>query len=346
MPFVKSCLRAALSLLAPIALVATSQTAMANNVVNVYSYRQPVLIEPLFEAFRDKTGIRVQYVFAKKGLVERLAQEGSNSPADVLLSSDVGKLAEAFERGLTQPVTSEAISGNVPAALREPGNHWFALTMRARVLFVSRERVNQDNFSYAELADPKWKGKICVRSGQNSYNIGLFAAMIAHKGMDATKAWLTGLKANLARKPSGNDRAQAKAIYAGECDLAIANTYYMGKMVTNEKDPEQKDWAAATKIVFPTFEGGKTHVNISGMALSKHAPNKENALKLMEFLASPQAQQIYAKGNFEYPVAPNVEATDLVKSWGDFTPDDLAIGKLYEHQRDASILVDEVLFDQ
>lgn len=338
--------------IAAVAIVLSSplQPAQAaSDVVNVYSYRQPVLIDPLFEAFRKQTGISVKYVFAKKGLIERLAQEGRNSPADLVLTADAGRLVEANERGLTQEVTSPAITNSVPPALRDPDNHWFGLTMRARVLFVSQKRVSQAQFTYAELADPKWKGRICIRSGGHPYNIGLIAAMIAHQGKEATKAWLTGLKANLARRPTGNERAQAKAIYAGECDLAIANTYYMGKMLTNEKDPEQKNWAAASRIVFPTWQGGpngKTHVNISGMAMTKHAPNKANALKLMEFLASPDAQGIYAEGNFEYPVAAGVAASELVQSWGSFTPDDLEIGKLHDFQREANTIVDQVQFDQ
>ena len=346
MPSIKSCLGIfTVSLLAVMSAMAVPVLA-ASEVVNVYSYRQPVLIDPLFEAFRAKTGIEVKYVFAKKGLIERLAQEGRSSPADIVLTADAGRLVETSARGLTQAVTSQTILDNVPAALRDPDDQWFGLTMRARVLFVSNARVSKASFTYTDLANPRWKGRICMRSGSHPYNIGMIAAMIAHQGKEATKSWLTGLKANLARRPTGNERAQAKAVYSGECDIAIANTYYMGKMLTNEKDPEQKDWAAASKIVFPTWQDGKTHVNISGMAMTKHAPNKANALKLMEFLASPEAQTLYAEGNFEYPVAKGTEPSGLVRSWGSFTPDDLAIGKLHEFQREASTLVDEVRFDQ
>ena len=320
--------------------------ALADGAVNVYSYRQPTLIEPLFKAFTKSSGIKVNYIFSKNGLIERLAQEGQNSPADVLLSSDVTRLVTASQRDLVQPVSSDSINGNVPAALRDGGNRWFALTMRARVIYAARERVSQQQFTYAELADPKWKGRICIRSGQHPYNLGLFAAMIAKSGAEVTKTWLAGLKSNLARRPVGNERAQAKAIFYGECDLAIANTYYMGKMATNKKQPEQQDWAKAARIIFPTWSDGSTHVNVSGMAMTKHAPNKANALKLMEFLSSPEAQQIYAKGNFEYPVADGVEASDMVKSWGNFKRDDLPIANLAEHQGRASKLVDEVLFDQ
>lgn len=319
--------------------------ASAEQVVNVYSYRQPTLIQPLFDAFTARTGIEVRAVFADNGLVERLAQEGRNSPADLLLTSDVGRLVEAANRGLAQPVASEIILADVPANLRDAENRWFGLTMRARVVYASKERAPITAISYEELADPKWRGKICMRPGNHPYNLGLIAAMIAHKGEDFTRGWLEGLKANLAVKPSGNDRAQAKSVFAGECDLAIANTYYMGKMLTEQKEPEQKQWAGAVKIVFPSSPDFGTHVNISGMMLTANAPNRDNALKLMEFLASDEAQQIYANGNFEYPVNPRVPASDLVRSWGDFTPDSLNVAEIAKFEPAASRLVDEVQFN-
>lgn len=319
--------------------------ASAEQVVNVYSYRQPTLIQPLFDSFTARTGIEVRAVFADNGLVERLAQEGRNSPADLLLTSDVGRLVEAANRGLAQPVASEIILADVPANLRDAENRWFGLTMRARVVYASKERAPITAISYEELADPKWRGKICMRPGNHPYNLGLIAAMIAHKGEDFTRGWLEGLKANLAVKPSGNDRAQAKSVFAGECDLAIANTYYMGKMLTEEKEPEQKQWAGAVKIVFPSSPDFGTHVNISGMMLTANSPNRDNALKLMEFLASDEAQQIYANGNFEYPVNPRVPASDLVRSWGDFTPDSLNVAEIAKFEPAASRLVDEVQFN-
>lgn len=325
--------------------VFSSAPARAEEVVNVYTYRQPVLIEPLFNAFTEATGIKVQYVFADKGLIERLEQEGASSPADVLLTADLGRLVEATEKGLTQPVDSAAINENVPENLRDPANNWFSLTMRARVVYASKERVKEEKISYEDLADPKWKGKICTRSGQHPYNVELIAAVIAHKGVDATREWLQGVKANLARKPAGNDRAQAKGVFAGECDLAIMNTYYLGKMLTEEKEPEQKQWAEAVRIIFPSSDAMGTHVNVSGMLMTKNAPNKDNALKLMEYLASDDAQRIYAEANFEYPVDPSVQPSELVRSWGTFTPDNLPILKLAEFQKQASTLVDEVQFD-
>jgi iron(III) transport system substrate-binding protein len=338
--------RSILSSAAALALVmGLSSAARADGEVNVYSYRQPSLIDPLLQAFTAKTGIQVRTVFADNGLVERLAQEGRNSPADLLLTADVGRLVEATLRDLGQPVASPAILDKVPANLRDPGNLWFGLTMRARVVYASIERARISTISYEELADPKWKGKICLRPGNHPYNLGLIAAMIAHKGEDATREWLKGVKANLAVKPSGNDRSQAKSVYAGECDLAIANTYYMGKMLTNNEEPEQKDWAKAVRIVFPASSEFGTHVNISGMMLTKNAPNKDNAVKLMEYLASDEAQRLYADGNFEYPVNPAVEASEIVKSWGSFTPDSLNVAEIARLEPAAAKLVDEVEFN-
>ena len=322
-----------------------SGPARADGEVNIYSYRQPALIDPLLQAFTAKTGIRARTVFADSGLVERLAQEGRNSPADVLLTADVGRLVEAASRGLGQPVTAPAILGKIPANLRDAGNLWFGLTMRARVVYAAITRAGIAAITYEELADPKWKGKICLRPGNHPYNLGLIAAMIAHKGEDGARQWLRGLKANLAVKPSGNDRSQAKSVFAGECDLAIANTYYMGKMLTNTEEPEQQDWARAVRIVFPSSPEFGTHVNISGMMLTKNAPNKDNALKLMEYLAGDEAQRLYADGNFEYPVNPAVEASEIVKSWGTFTPDALNVAEIARLEPAAAKLVDEVAFN-
>ncbi len=332
-------------LIALAAFAALQTSAHAAEEVNVYSYRQPELINPLFEQFTKETGIAVRTVFAEKGLIERMEQEGALSPADLLMTADVGRLVIAADKGLAQPVELPEILDKVPAALRDTGNLWFGLTMRARVVYVSKDRVMQDTFTYEELADPKWKGKICSRPGNHPYNLGLIAAMISHKGEAAAKEWLTGLKANLAIKPSGGDRDQAKGVFAGECDLAISNTYYMGKMLTNEKEPEQKDWAKATRIVFPSSAEIGTHVNISGMLLAKNAPHKDNALKLMTFLASDEAQQLYANGNFEYPVNPAVPASEIVQSWGKFTPDTLNVAEIAKLEKTASKLVDEVQFN-
>jgi iron(III) transport system substrate-binding protein len=319
--------------------------ARADGVVNVYSYRQPPLVQPLFDLFTKETGIAVRMVFSDKGLIERLEQEGELSPADVLLTSDVARLVEAADKGLAQAVDSTVITDAMPASLRSGKNLWFGLTMRARVVYASVARVPQTEISYEELADPKWKGKICTRPGDHPYNLGLIAAMIAKRGDDATRAWLLGVKANLAVRPSGDDRAQAKSIFAGECDLALGNTYYMGLMLTNTKDPEQKDWAKASRILFPSSKDMGTNVNISGMALTAHAPHRENALKLMEFLAGDEAQSLYAAQNFEYPVNPKVPASDIVKAWGGFTPEALNLEDMARNQKRASKLVQETRFN-
>jgi iron(III) transport system substrate-binding protein len=328
-----------------VGLWAWLQPASADGVVNVYSYRQPPLVQPLFEAFKKATGISVKMVFSDKGLIERLQQEGELSPADILLTSDVGRLVDAADKGVVQAVDSKAITDAIPASLRSAKKLWFGLTMRARVVYASVARVPQTSVSYEELVEPKWKGKICTRPGDHPYNLGLIAAMIAKRGEDATRAWLLGVKANLAVKPSGDDRAQAKSIFAGECDLALGNTYYMGLMLTNTKDPEQKDWAKASRILFPSSEAMGTNVNISGMAMTAHAPNHDNALKLMEFLASDDAQALYAAQNFEYPVNPKVPASDIVKAWGGFTPEALNLEEIARNQKLASKLVQETGFN-
>jgi iron(III) transport system substrate-binding protein len=322
-----------------------AQPVLAEGVVNVYSYRQPPLLQPLLMRFTKETDIVVKMVFSDKGLIERLQQEGELSPADILLTSDVGRLVDAADKGLTQPIDSKVILKNVPANLRSDKNLWFGLTMRARVIYASVARVAQTSISYEELADPKWKGKICTRAGDHPYNLGLIAAMIAKRGEDATRTWLLGVKANLAVKPSGDDRSQAKSVFAGECDLALGNTYYMGLMLTNTKDPEQKDWAKANRILFPSSAVMGTNVNISGMAMTAHAPNRDNALKLMEFLASDEAQSLYAAQNFEYPVNPKVAASDIVKAWGSFTPDALDLADIAHNLKQASKLVQETGFN-
>lgn len=333
------------ALAAVFALLAGSVASAAEE-VNIYSYRQPVLIAPLLKAFTEKTGIKTNVVFAEEGLADRMAAEGANSPADLLFTVDIGRLQDAKEKGVTQPVQSSAINDNIPAKYRDPEGHWFGLTTRARVVYASKERVKQDAITYEELADPKWKGRICMRAGNHVYNVALIASMIAHHGAAKAEEWLRGVKQNLARKPAGNDRNQVKGIYSGECDLAVANTYYMALMMTNEQEPEQKLWAASARIIFPNTHDRGTHVNISGMALAKYAPNKDNALKLMAFLASEEGQEIYARVNNEFPVKPGVPAGEIAKSWGSFKADDLSIATIGKLRKEAIDLVDKVGFNE
>ena len=311
--------------------------------INIYSYRQPFLIQPLTDAFTEQTGIKVNVAYLRKGMIERMKAEGKRSPADVVLTVDISRLAAVVEANLTQPVLNKTLEKNIPTIYRDPDNHWFGLTTRARIIYASKDKVPDGEVTtYENLADPKWKGRICTRSGTNAYTVALTSAIIHHHGAEKAEEWLRSVKNNLARKPQGNDRAQVKAIWAGECDIAIGNTYYMGKML---KDPEQKAWADSVRIVFPVFENGGTHVNISGIALAKHSPNKENAIKLMEFLSSPEAQKIYAFANFEYPIAPNAEPAELVKNWGTFTPDDVNLMDLAKLRSTALKLTEIVDFD-
>jgi iron(III) transport system substrate-binding protein len=322
-----------------------SAPAAAGETVNIYSYREPGLIAPLLKAFTDKTGITTNVVFAQAGLNERLAAEAQNSPADVLLTVDIARLTEAKEAGLTQAAAAKTVTDNIPASLRDGEGHWLALTMRARVVYASKDRVKQGSISYEELADPKWKGKICSRSGQHAYNTALIASIIAHKGEAAAETWLRGVKENLAQKPAGGDREQVRDVYAGKCDIAIGNTYYMALMQANTKNPEQQEWAKAVKIILPNAADRGSHVNVSGIALAKHAPNKDNAIRLMEFLASAEAQRIYATTNNEYPVNPAVAPSDVVKSWGTLKPDALPLETISKYRKKASELVDRVGFD-
>ena len=274
--------------------------------------------------------------------MDRVKAEGINSPVDVILTVDIGRLSNAKSAGVTQAIAGSAIHDNIPAEYRDPDGHWFGVTTRARVIFASKERVLQDQITYEELADPKWKGKICTRSGQHSYNIGLFASMIAHHGEEYTKTWLTALRNNLARKPQGNDRGQAKAIFSGECDLAIGNTYYVGEMQTNERKPEQKQWVASIKVLFPNVNDRGSHVNISGMAMAKYAPHGDNARKFMEFLASAKAQEIYAEQVYEYPVKPGTSVSQIVRQFGELKPDRLSLQIIAKNRKPASRLVDKV----
>lgn len=338
-----------LTALAAAALAGTmlaAPVALAQETVNIYSYRQPDLIKPVLDAFTEQTGIQTETLFLDKGLEDRIAAEGTNSPADVILTIDIARLTAAQDKGVTQPVVDETINANIPAEYRDADGNWFGVTRRGRVIWASKDRVEEDAISYADLADPKYKGKICIRSGQHDYNIALFASLIAHWGEAATEEWMKGFKENLARRPDGNDRGQAQNIMAGECDLALGNTYYVGLMMNNEEEPEQKDWANAIKVIFPTIdEDSGTHVNVSGMALAKNAPNKEAALELMRFLSSDEAQQIYAADVYEYPVKDGVAASEDVQSFGELNADTLPLTDIAKNRRAASEMVDRVGLD-
>ncbi len=326
-----------------IALLLSSAAPALAEEVNIYSHRQPELIQPLLDAFTAETGITTNVAFVDKGMAERLTAEGDRSPADLVLTVDIARLTEVVDAGVTQPVTSTVLEANIPAEFRDPAGQWFGLTARARIIYASKDRVQAGEVTtYEDLADPKWQGRICTRSGTHDYNVALTAAIMAHHDEAFTKTWLEGVKANLARKPDGGDRDQVKAIWAGECDIAVGNTYYMGQMLA---DPEQAEWAGSVNVVFPSFADGGTHMNLSGVAMTKAAPNKEAALKLMEWLSGDTAQKIYAETNYEFPVKAGVERSQLVQSWGTFTPDTKPLTEIAALRPAALRLIETVDFD-
>ncbi|MCS5563193.1 Fe(3+) ABC transporter substrate-binding protein [Marinobacter qingdaonensis] len=336
-------MRMKLAATAAMALSALPLSASADGEVNIYSYRQAYLLEPLLNAFEKETGIDTNVVFAKKGLAERLEREGRNSPADVVMTVDISRINELVERDLVQGVENQTLNQNIPENLRHPEGKWFALTTRGRLIFTSRERVEEGEITtYEQLADDKWNDRICTRSGKHPYNIALFSSMIAHHGEADTQAWLEGVKDNLARKPQGGDRDQIKAIAEGVCDISIGNSYYYGNML---RDDNQRAIAEQVRLVFPNAEGRGTHVNISGISLTKSAPNRENAIRLMEFLSSAEAQRIYAEANTEYPANPDVTPSGLVAEWGAINPDQLSLQEIAENRNAAVKLVDRVDYD-
>lgn len=336
-------MRMKLAATAAMALAAMPLSASADGEVNIYSYRQAYLLEPLLNAFEKETGIDTNVVFAKQGLAERLEREGRNSPADVVMTVDISRLNELVERDLVQGVDSDVLSSNIPDNLRHPEGKWFALTTRGRLIFTSKERVEEGEITtYEELADDKWNDRICTRSGKHPYNIALFSSLIAHHGEEWTEQWLQGVKDNLARKPQGGDRDQIKAIAEGVCDVSIGNSYYYGNML---QDENQRPIAEQVRLVFPNADGRGTHINISGISLTKSAPNRENAVKLMEFLSSPEAQRIYAEANTEYPANPDVKPSGLVAEWGEINPDSLPLQTIAENREAAVKLVDRVDYD-
>jgi iron(III) transport system substrate-binding protein len=326
------------------AIISAAGTALAQlGEVNVYTYRESKLIQPLFEMFSKETGIKVNVISASSGLEQRIKAEGANSPADVLLTVDIGRLEDAVRAGITQPIKSSVLDQVVAPQYRDPEGHWYGISIRARVVYASRDRVRQDAITYEELADPKWRGRICIRSGQYIYNNALFAAFLAHYGEAKTEEWLRGLKANLAQKPSAGDREVARDITAAKCDIGIANTYYWALMLNRE--PDKNAWAEATRVILPTFKDGGTHVNVSGVILAKYAPNPVNAVKLIEWLVGERAQHMYADMNYEYPVRLGIAVNPTIAGYGKLNADSLPLSKIADNKKAAANLVDKVGFD-
>ncbi len=313
--------------------------------VNLYTTREPGLIKPLIDAFTKSTGIKVNGIFVRDGLAERVTAEGTRSPADLLMTVDIGALVDLVEKGLTQPVQSKTLESAVPANLRAPDGSWFALSLRARVLYAEKE-LPLSSFTYEQLADPRWKGKVCTRAGQHPYNTALIAAYIAHHGEARAETWLRGVKSNLARAAAGGDRDGARDIMGGICDIAVANSYYVGLMRSGAGGPDQQKWGSAIKVILPTFEGGGTHVNVSGAAVAKHSPNRASAVRFLEYLVSDAAQKIYAEADFEFPVKAGAAIHPLIAALGTLKVDTLPLSDVARHRAAASRLVDKVGFDR
>lgn len=312
--------------------------------VNIYTTREPGLILPILEAFTAETGIKVNTVFLQDGLIERVQAEGSSSPADLLMTVDFGALIDLVDAGLTQPVESEVLEAAVPETLRDPEGNWFGLSGRARIVYAARD-LDIDSITYEQLADEEWRGRLCIRSGQHPYNTALFATFMAHHGEEATEEWIAGLKANQARPAAGGDRDGARDIAAGICDIAIGNSYYVGRMKSGGGGTEQVLWGDAIKVLIPTFENGGTQVNITGAGVAKHAPNRDEAIQLLEYLVSDEAQRLYAQANFEHPVTLTGEPHPIVASFGEIVPDTVSLVDVLPFRAKASEIVDRLNFD-
>jgi len=310
--------------------------------VNVYTHRHYKADQELFAQFEKETGITVNVVNAKADeLMQKMSLEGAQSPADVLITVDAGRLVRAKNKGLLQSASSVFLNKTIPSHLKDADNHWFALTKRARVIVYNPEKVKAEELSsYEALTDKKWKNKILIRSSDNIYNQSLLASIIANNGEEKASEWTKGIVANMARSPKGNDRDQVKAVVAGEGDIAIVNTYYIGKLL-NSKNPDEVIAGKGIKVFFPNQNDRGTHINVSGAGVAKYAPNKEHAIKFIEFLASKKSQEIFAKANYEYPVNKEVVSSELLKSWGEFKEDTLSLTKLGENNKKAVIIFDE-----
>ncbi|MEM9337100.1 MAG: Fe(3+) ABC transporter substrate-binding protein [Bacteroidota bacterium] len=313
------------------------------NAVNVYTHRHYDVDQQLFERFQKETGIKVNVVNANADeLIQKMEAEGEDSPADVLITVDAGRLSRAKDKGLLQPVASALLEKTIPAHLTDPDKQWFGLTKRARVIVYAKDRVTPEQLStYEALATDQWKDKVLIRSSSNIYNQSLLASIIANDGEEQARMWASEVLENMARDPKGNDRDQVKAVAAGEGDLAVVNTYYIGRML-NSKDPEELKAGEAVGIFFPNQEDRGTHINISGAGVAAYAPNKENAIKFIEFLASKPAQEVFAQANYEYPVHAEVAPAELLQTWGAFKEDPLPLNTLGQYNKLANLIFDSV----
>jgi iron(III) transport system substrate-binding protein len=334
-------LTAALAGLGLMGGIAAPQTASAAGEVNVYSARHYDTDLQLYETFTEQTGIKVNLIEGKEDeLLERMRNEGRNSPADVLITVDAGRLWRAQEAGVLQPVRSEILESEVPEHLREEDGHWFGLAKRARVIIYAKDRVQPSELStYEDLADPKWKGRLLIRSSSNVYNQSLTGSILAAHGEEEAEAWAKGIVANMARPPQGGDTDQIKAVAAGEGDIAVSNTYYFARLI-NSKDPADREIASKLAVFFPSQEGRGTHVNVSGAGVARYAPNRENAVKFLEYLVSPEAQKMFTEASYEYPVVADTVTQGTLDSWGKFKEDNLNAGVYGRNNAEALRIMD------
>lgn len=311
--------------------------------VNLYTSRHYDVDDQIFADFTKETGIKVNVIKGKEDeLIERLSREGKATKGDLFFTSDAGRLHWAKDKGLLQSVESETLNKNIPENLADKDKQWYGLTKRARVIVYSKDKVDPSELStYEALTEDKWKGKVLIRSSENIYNQSLVSSFISLNGKEEAKNWAEGIVKNMARDPQGGDRDQAKGIVAGEGDVAIMNSYYFGQML-NSEDPEEVKVAEQLSVFFPNQETTGTHINISGIGVTKHAKNKENAIKLMEYLSSADVQKVFAEANYEYPVNKEVEPSELLKSWGEFKEQDLNLSELGENNADAVKILNEV----
>ena len=316
----------------------------STNEVNIYSARKGYLLKPLLVEFEKDTNIKVNIISGKsKALQKRIEQEGQNTRADVLLTVDAGNLYKAKYDGLLQSINSEKLNKLIPSHLRDIDGYWYGLSIRSRVIMYNPKKVNVNELStYEDLANPKWKGRICIRSSGNIYNQSLLASLVSHLGVNKAEDWARKVVGNFSRKPKGNDRTQMTSVVLEECDITLANTYYLGKWITSEKKDERK-YAKMIAVFFPNQINRGTHINISGAAIVKYSKNTGNALKLIEYLAGKKAQELYAKANHEYPIRENIEVSDIVKSWGyPFKQDTLSLNELGKNNKKAVEIFDKV----
>ena len=310
-------------------------------VVNVYSHRHYDTDEALFQRFTEETGIAVRVVSASADeLMARLEREGAASPADLLITVDAGRLHRAKERDLLRSVSSRELEQAIPAAYRDPEGFWYGLTLRVRILAYARDRVDPaDVQTYESLTDERWAGRIVARSSENIYNVSHLASILAAHGPEVAEAWVRGVVANFARPPQGNDTDQIRDVAAGVGDLALVNTYYVGRLL-NAEDEASRELADRVGVIFPNQGGRGAHVNVSAAAVTRHAPNAANALRLLEFLVSEEAQRAFAEGNFEYPVREGVAWAPTLQAWGEFRADPLPLSRLGELNNEAVRIFD------